>query len=128
QGMLTSKYLKDIPVQSRVNDNSSLAKSFIKPETMENIRNLNGIAEARGQTLAQMALSWVLRAQEQGQVTTALIGARTPEQILDCVACIDNLDFSDAELAQIDKFAMDAGINLWAPSSEYAGQEGASGA
>jgi L-glyceraldehyde 3-phosphate reductase len=128
QGMLTSKYLKDIPEQSRVNDNCSLAKSFIKPETMENIRNLNGIAKARGQTLAQMALSWVLRAQEQGQVTTALIGARTPEQILDCVACIDNLDFSDAELAQIDKFAMDAGINLWAPSSEYAGQDGASGA
>ncbi len=122
QGMLTSKYLVDIPATSRVSDNSSLSSSFIKPETMERIRGLNNIAAKRGQTLAQMALAWVLRAQPVGQITTALIGARTSEQIRDCIACIENLDFSRDELAKIDKLAEDAGINLWAPSSEFAGQ------
>ena len=123
QGMLTSKYLVDIPATSRVSDNSSLSSSFIKPETMERIRGLNSIAAERGQTLAQMALAWVLRAQPVGQITTALIGARTSDQIRDCIACIKNLDFSTDELAKIDKLADDAGINLWAPSSEFAGQD-----
>ncbi|MDC3177418.1 L-glyceraldehyde 3-phosphate reductase [bacterium] len=123
QGMLTSKYLVDIPATSRVNDNSSLSSSFFKPQTMERIRGLNSIAAERGQTLAQMALAWVLRAQPAGQITTALIGARTSEQIRDCIACIENLDFSTDELAKIDKLANDADINLWAPSSEFAGQD-----
>jgi L-glyceraldehyde 3-phosphate reductase len=90
---------------------------------MERIRGLNSIAAERGQTLAQMALAWVLRAQPVGQITTALIGARTSEQIRDCIACIENLDFSTDELDKIDKLADDAGINLWAPSSEFAGQD-----
>ena len=122
QGMLTSKYLVDIPTTSRVNDNSSLSSNFIRPETMKRIRGLNVIAGERGQTLAQMALAWVLRMQPAGQVTTALIGARTSDQISECLACIENLDFSDDELARIDTLAGDAGINLWAPSSEFAGQ------
>ena len=123
QGMLTSKYLVDIPATSRVSDNSSLSSNFIKPETMERIRGLNAIAAERSQTLAQMALAWVLRAQPAGQITTALIGARTSDQIRDCVASIENLDFSAEELARIDALADDAGINLWAPSSEFAGQD-----
>ena len=123
QGMLTSKYLVDIPAISRVSDSSSLPSSFIKPQTMERIRGLNSIAAERGQTLAQMALAWVLRAQPVGQITTALIGARTSEQIRDCIACIENLYFSTDELAKIDKLADDADINLWAPSSEFAGQD-----
>ena len=122
QGMLTSKYLANIPTTSRVNDKSSLSKRFIKPKTMKRIRGLNAIAGERGQTLAQMALAWVLRPQSPGQVTTALIGARTGDQIRDCLACIKNLDFSAEELARIDVLADDAGINLWAPSSEFAGQ------
>ena len=123
QEFKTSKYLVDIPATSRVRDNSSLPSNFIKPETMERIRGLNDIAAERSQTLAQMALAWVLRAQPAGQITTALIGARTSNQIRDCVASIENLDFSADELARIDALADDAGINLWAPSSEFAGQD-----
>ena len=80
------------------------------------MRQLSGIAEARGQTLAQMALAWVLRG---GRVTTALIGASKVSQIEDCVAAVGNLEFSDAELAAIDAEALDDNlINLWAKSSE----------
>ena len=83
---------------------------------IERLRALNGIAEARGQTLAQMALAWVLRA---GRVTTALIGASKVSQIEDCVAAVGNLEFSEAELAAIDAQALDDNlINLWARSSE----------
>jgi L-glyceraldehyde 3-phosphate reductase len=73
------------------------------------------MAEARGQTLAQMALAWVLRG---GRVTTALIGASRPEQIVDCVGAINNLDFTEAELAKIDEISAEEAINLWARSSE----------
>jgi len=123
QGMLTSKYLQEIPAESRVSDNSSLSRDFLTTETLDRIKGLTKIAEVRGQTLAQMALAWVLRQQPEGQVTTALIGARTPEQILDCVACIDNLEFATDELAEIDRLAGNAGINLWAPSTEFAGEK-----
>ena len=75
---------------------------------------MNDIAESRGQTLAQMAIAWVLRG---GGITTALIGASKPSQIIDCVGAVDNLDFTDAELAAIDTFAKDEAINLWAASS-----------
>ncbi len=85
---------------------------------MKNIQALNGIAERRGQTLAQMALAWVLRG---GRVTTALIGASRPEQVEDCVGAIHNADFSEAELAEIDSYARDADINLWAASAERKG-------
>nr|WP_272211717.1 aldo/keto reductase [Marinicella sp. W31]MDC2877610.1 aldo/keto reductase [Marinicella sp. W31] len=120
QGMLTSKYLKGIPESSRAAQGKSLQQGFLKPETIEHIRSLNAIAERRGQTLAQMALAWVLR---KGRVTTALIGASRPEQVSDCVAALGNPDFTDAELAEIDTFALDANINIWAKSAERKGPE-----
>jgi len=76
---------------------------------------LNEIAQRRGQTLAQMAIAWVLR---DGGITSALIGASRPEQIVDCVGAVGNLEFSAAELAEIDTLAGDEAINLWAQSSE----------
>jgi len=76
---------------------------------------LNEIAQRRGQTLAQMAIAWVLR---DGGITSALIGASRPEQIVDCVGAVDNLEFSAAELTEIDALAGDEAINLWAQSSE----------
>ncbi len=118
QGMLTTKYLKGIPQDSRAAQGKSLRTDFINEQTVKNIRALNGIAERRGQTLAQMALAWVLRG---GRVTTALIGASRPEQVEDCVGAIRNPDFSDAELAEIDSYARDADINLWAASAERKG-------
>jgi L-glyceraldehyde 3-phosphate reductase len=118
QGMLTTKYLDGIPEGSRASQGKSLRPSFINDQTVKNIRALNGIAEKRGQTLAQMALAWVLRG---GRVTTALIGASRPEQVEDCVGALGSLDFSDAELAEIDSYARDADINLWATSAERKG-------
>jgi L-glyceraldehyde 3-phosphate reductase len=115
QGMLTRKYLGGIPQESRAAQGKSLNPNTITPEAVENIRALNAIAEARGQTLAQMAIAWVLRS---GGITTALIGASKPEQVIDCVGAVGNLEFSAAELAEIDKNAIDQPINLWAKSSE----------
>jgi L-glyceraldehyde 3-phosphate reductase len=117
QGMLTSKYLDGIPEGSRASQHKSLRASFVE-RAAGNIRALNGFAERRGQTLAQMALAWVLRG---GRVTTALIGASRPEQVEDCVGALGNSDFSDAELAEIDTYARDADINLWASSAERPG-------
>ncbi len=79
---------------------------------------MNEIAKARGQTLAQMAIAWVLR---KGRVTSALIGASRPEQVVDCVGALQRLDFTDAELAEIDRHGKDADINLWAASAERKG-------
>ena len=122
QGMLTDKYLKGIPEGSRATQGKSLRQSFINDATLANIRALNDIAARRGQTLAQMALAWVLREQQSGgRVTTALIGASRPEQVEDCVGALKNLDFTAAELAEIDRHAQDANINLWAASAERQG-------
>ncbi|MEP4770856.1 MAG: L-glyceraldehyde 3-phosphate reductase [Roseibium sp.] len=118
QGMLTNKYLKGIPQGSRATQGKSLRNEFLSEENLETIRSLNGIAERRGQTLAQMALAWVLR---KGRVTTALIGASRPEQVEDCVGAIGNLDFSDAELREIEETTREADINLWAASAERKG-------
>jgi L-glyceraldehyde 3-phosphate reductase len=118
QGMLTTKYLDGIPQGSRASQGKSLRPSFINDQTIGAVRSLNAIAEKRGQSLAQMALAWVLR---KGRVTTALIGASRPEQIDDCVGALKNLEFSDAELAEIDRYAKDAEINLWAASAERKG-------
>jgi L-glyceraldehyde 3-phosphate reductase len=115
QGMLTNKYLKGIPQGSRASQGKSLNPDFLSERAIENIRKLNDIAQARGQTLAQMALAWVLRGEG---ITTALIGASRPEQVVDCVGATHNLEFSDAELAEIDKYADEENINLWARSSE----------
>lgn len=118
QGMLTSKYLGGIPEDSRAAQGKSLRPAFLNDRNIANLKALNAIAEKRGQTLAQMALAWVLRG---GRVTTALIGASRPEQVEDCVRSLDNLEFTAAELAEIDTYAKDADINLWAKSAERAG-------
>jgi L-glyceraldehyde 3-phosphate reductase len=115
QGMLTDKYLDGIPEGSRATQGKSLKAAFINEASLANIKALNAIAAGRGQSLAQMALAWVLR---KGRVTSALIGASRPEQIVDCVAALKKLDFDDSELASIDTHARDAGINLWAASAE----------
>jgi L-glyceraldehyde 3-phosphate reductase len=118
QGMLTDKYLDGIPEGSRASQGKSLRTSFLGEETLRNIRALNEIAAKRGQSLAQMALAWVLR---KGRVTSALIGASRPEQIEDCVGALKAPDFSDEELAEIDRYAREANVNLWAASAERSG-------
>ncbi len=114
QGMLTNKYLNGVPADSRALAGTSLSQGFLSGETLENIRQLNRIAEGRGQTLAQMAIAWTLRG---GDITSALIGASKPQQVVDCVGALENLEFSQAELDEIDTYAVESDINLWASSS-----------
>ncbi len=118
QGMLTDKYLNGIPEGSRATQGKSLRTEFLNEKNVGNIGKLNEIAARRGQSLAQMAIAWVLRG---GRVTSALVGASRPEQLRDTVGALANLDFSDAELAEIDTYARDADINLWAASAERKG-------
>lgn len=115
QGMLTKKYLGGIPEDSRAAQDKSLKPAMLSDRAIENIRKLNDIAEGRGQTLAQLAIAWVLR---EGGITTALIGASRPSQVIDCVGAIDNLEFTADELALIDEYADEEQINLWARSAE----------
>jgi len=116
QGMLTGKYLGGIPEGSRATQGKSLSPDLLGQDVITRLNGLNDIAAARGQTLAQMAIAWVLRA---GRVTSALIGASKVSQIEDCVGALDRLDFSDAELAEIEALSLDGNlINLWARSSE----------
>jgi len=114
QGLLSSKYLKGIPEGARAAQGKSLDPGTLTGQAIEKIQALNAIAERRGQTLAQMAVAWVLR----GGITSALIGASKPEQVIDCVGALVNLSFSAEELAEIDQHAQDEAINLWARSSE----------
>ena len=116
QGMLTDKYLGEIPEDSRLNKDSSLEESHLSEQNLQNIRSLNEIAQARGQTLAQMALAWALRDQ---RVTSVLFGASSPEQVQENVDALDNLEFSEEELVQINQFAREGNINLWAASSDH---------
>ncbi len=118
QGMLTDRYLGGIPEGSRATRGKSLSPDFLNPRAVENLRALNAIAARRGQTLAQMAIAWVLRG---GGITSALIGASRPEQVIDCVGAIARLDFTAEELAEIDRYATEEDINLWARSSETDG-------
>jgi L-glyceraldehyde 3-phosphate reductase len=115
QGMLTDRYLSGIPADSRAAQGKSLSPDLITDEALTHIRNLNTMASARGQSLAQMALAWALR---DTRVTSVLIGASSGAQLEANVAALDQLDFSDEELAAIDQHAVDSGINLWAASSE----------
>jgi len=115
QGMLTDKYLSGKADSGRAAQGKSLDPKTLSEETLSHIRALNEIAKRRGQTLAQMAIAWVLRG---GRVTSALIGASRPSQVVDCVGALGNLDFTADELAEIDRYAVDAGINLWAKSAE----------
>ena len=114
QGMLTDKYLHGIPEGSRASRSATLSPDLITDEAMEKIRALNEIASARGQSLAQMALAWALR---DPRVNSALAGASSVEQLETNVAALERMDFTDDELAEIDKHATDSGINLWAASS-----------
>jgi L-glyceraldehyde 3-phosphate reductase len=115
QGILTNKYLNGIPGGSRATQGKSLSQEMISERALASVRALNDIAAARGQTLAQMALAWVLRGEG---ITTALIGASKPEQVIDCVGAVKNLAFSAAELAEIDRVSAEEDVNLWARSSE----------
>jgi L-glyceraldehyde 3-phosphate reductase len=116
QGLLTNKYLKGVPENSRATaENSSLLKHFLSEENLKRVRALNEIAQQRGQSLAQMAIAWVLR---DKRVTSALIGARNVEQLDNSLDALKKLDFSDAELKEIDSQAQDAGIDLWKGARE----------
>ena len=115
QGLLTDKYLKGVPADSRAGRGSESWKdSFLSDENLACVRGLNDLAKARGQTLAQMALAWVLR---DSRATSALIGASRVAQIEDAVKALDNLSFTQAELDAIDDRAREAGINIWKRSS-----------
>jgi L-glyceraldehyde 3-phosphate reductase len=115
QGMLTSKYLDGIPEGSRASWPSSLSPDLLTEESLAKVRGLNEIAARRGQTLAQMALAWVLR---DARVTSALIGASSVAQLEDNVGAIERLEFGDDELSEIDRYATDGSINIWSASSE----------
>jgi L-glyceraldehyde 3-phosphate reductase len=114
QGMLSDKYLDGIPEGSRASRSATLAPNLIDDEALAKIRALNEIARARRQSLAQMALAWTLR---DARVTSALAGASSVEQLEANVAAVARIDFTDDELAEIDKYATESGINLWASSS-----------
>jgi len=119
QGMLTDKYLGGIPDGSRASRDSYLSGEALNERNIAHIQALNTIATGRGQSLAQMALSWALR---DARVTSVLIGASSVAQLDDSLGALDRLEFSAEELAQIDKHAVEAGINLWATSSEAASE------
>jgi L-glyceraldehyde 3-phosphate reductase len=114
QGMLTDRYLDGIPEDSRAAREGSLSKSMLSEDNLERIRALNEIAQRRGQTLAQLALAWSLR---DPRVTSTLIGASSVAQLEDNVGALARLDFDDDELAEIEQYAVDAGINIWERSS-----------
>ena len=114
QGLLTDKYLGGIPDDSRAARDGSFSPAMISDETMEKVRVLREIAQRRGQTLAQLALAWTLR---DPRMTSTLVGASSVEQLEANVAALDKLDFSADELAEIDRYATESGINLWAQSS-----------
>jgi L-glyceraldehyde 3-phosphate reductase len=114
QGMLTSRYLDGVPADSRMAENSSLSADLLTEQNLTHIRALNEVARGRGQTLAQLALSWALR---DPRVTSVLVGASSVRQLEDNVAALEHLEFSADELAAIDKYAVEGGIDLWRGSS-----------
>jgi L-glyceraldehyde 3-phosphate reductase len=116
QGMLTAKYLDGVPADARAGKGGSLRGHFLSEENLKRIRALNAIAERRGQTLAQMAIAWVLR---DARVTSALIGARSVEQLDDSLDAVNNFAFDEAELREIDEYAREGDLNLWAEPESY---------
>jgi L-glyceraldehyde 3-phosphate reductase len=114
QGLLTDRYLNGVPEGSRASQAGSMSRDMVNDATVGRIRALTEIATERGQSLAQLAVSWVLR---RGTVTSALVGASSVAQLETNIAAIDNLVFTDEEVTAIDEHAVDLGINLWAPSS-----------
>jgi L-glyceraldehyde 3-phosphate reductase len=115
QGVLTGKYLAGVPAGSRASQDGSLSADQLSEENLARVSGLNDIALARGQSLAQMALSWVLRDQ---RVTSALIGASSVAQLEENLAAAGQADFSESELAAIDRYATEGHLNIWAASSE----------
>ena len=115
QGLLTNKYLKGVPDNSRASVEGSFLKEFLSEANLNRVQALNEIAKGRGQTLAQMAIAWVLR---DNRVTTALIGARNVEQLDNSLDAVKKLEFTDAELKEIDSHALDGGIDLWKSARE----------
>ncbi|MGY0834975.1 L-glyceraldehyde 3-phosphate reductase [Azospirillum argentinense] len=114
QGMLTTKYLNGQPTDARAAKGGTLKAHFLSPENLERVRALDAIATRRGQTLAQMAIAWVLR---DPRVTSALVGARNVEQLDNSLDALKNTAFTPEELAEIDRHAVDGGLNLWQNSS-----------
>src|SRR5271167_712374 len=115
QGLLTNKYLNGVPANSRANAEGSFQKDFLSEENLARVRALNEIAGRRGQSLAQMAIAWVLR---DKRVTSALVGASSVGQLEQNVAALSKLEFSDDELGEIERYAVDGAINIWARSSD----------
>jgi L-glyceraldehyde 3-phosphate reductase len=113
QGMLTDKYLDGIPADSRVARGGALRREFLSADNLARIRSLDVLAKRRGQSLAQMALAWVLK---DRRITSVIIGASRPAQIEDCVLALQHTAFSEEELAEIDRHALDAGVDLWTRS------------
>jgi L-glyceraldehyde 3-phosphate reductase len=114
QGLLTSRYLDGVPEGSRASKPGTMDRDQLSEDTLAKVRALDQIARRRGQSLAQMAVAWTLR---DPRVTSALLGASSVAQLEDNLAALDNLEFGDDELAEIDRHATEAGINLWAESS-----------
>jgi L-glyceraldehyde 3-phosphate reductase len=117
QGLLTNKYLNGVPETSRAKDGLGFQKEFLSEENLKRVRALNEIAGRRGQSLAQMAIAWVLR---DKRVTSALIGARNVEQLDNSLDSLKKTEFTDAELQAIDRYAQDGGIDLWRNAREGA--------
>jgi L-glyceraldehyde 3-phosphate reductase len=117
QGLLTNKYLNGVPENSRANAEGSFQKDFLTEENLNRVRALNEIARGRGQTLAQMAIAWVLR---DKRVTSALIGARNVEQLDNSLDAVRKLQFTDRELIEIDRYAQEGAIDLWRGAREGA--------
>jgi L-glyceraldehyde 3-phosphate reductase len=115
QGLLTDKYLDGVPTGSRATVSHFFNRALLTPQNIERASQLDAIAKRRGQTLAQMALAWTLR---DKRVTSALIGASSPEQVADSVKALDNLSFAADELKEIDRYAVEGGVNLWRQSAE----------
>ncbi|HEX6724270.1 MAG TPA: L-glyceraldehyde 3-phosphate reductase [Gaiella sp.] len=115
QGLLTDKYLDGIPEGSRASRETSLSPDQLDESTLAKVRAMNAIAAGRGQSLAQLALAWVLR---DARVTSALIGASSVAQLEANVAALDALSFSDDELAELDRHATESDINIWLPATE----------
>ncbi|WP_426990078.1 L-glyceraldehyde 3-phosphate reductase [Pseudarthrobacter sp. Y6] len=114
QGMLTGRYLNGVPADSRAAQDKSLDSAMITAENLDRVRGLHRIAEGRGQTLAQMAIAWILREQGKGSsVTSALVGASSVRQLEDTLSAVNNLDFTADEVNAIDQFAVESDINLW---------------
>ena len=114
QGMLTRKYLDGVPADSRAARGGPLRPEYLSDDNLARVRALAAVAEARGQSLAQLAIAWVLR---DPRVTSVALGARTPEQLTENLAAVHGPALTDAELAEIELHAVDAGINLWASRS-----------